>query len=82
MQGIEGGAECLAHWRFLYESVVIQCAHIPPSDQGAALSNTFAQLKHMEAPFATVSFEGWDTSAVAETLAEGLPALSHLRFAT
>ncbi len=61
--------------------MVIQCRGVTPSDQPAALSNTLAQLKHMEAPVATVSLEGWDMPALADTLAEALPALSHLKFA-
>ncbi len=58
----------------------MHCDGVPPADQPAALRRTLRQLADMQAPDATVWLQGWDWPAVADTVAECLPLLPHLRF--
>ncbi len=80
-QGIEASvAERLALWRFDVPRVTVQCNGVSPADQPAALGRTLRQLADMQAPDATVWLQGWDWTAVADTVAECLPLLPHLQF--
>ncbi len=71
--------ETFARLSLEVERVELYCNDMPLADQPAAMRALLRQLADMQAPNATVWLEGWDWSVVADTVAECLPALPHLR---
>ncbi len=59
-------------------ALTLVCPNIPAADQSAAMRVTFRQLADMQAPVGTVWLQGWQWSAVADTVAECLRALPDL----